>query len=196
MIDPKPDKPKRMPNPKLLPIAALVLVVLSLLFMATPLIRVTGSLQGNGNIVIQGNGPSVPPNVTSGGGTVQGFSGGGNGSQGPRVTLGSGVLNGSAGAIFYFVLVLVSLPAAVGMYLTKRWGQVFGIIMAVLYGLLGLLSLLPVLLIGSLGIRNPMSLILGLVRVLLAVGVIVLAAIPAKKMQTATAPVTTPATNA
>lgn len=194
-IDPKLGNPKRMLNPKLLPIAALVLVVLALLFMATPLLRVTGSLQGNGNIVIQGNGQSGPPNVAPGGGTVQRFFGGGNGSQGQRITLGSGMLGGSAGAIFYFVLVLVSLPAAAGMYLTKRWGQVFGIIIAVIYGLLGLLSLIPILLISFQGIRSPLGLFLGFLHVSLAVAVIVLAAFPAKKMPTPTVPVTTPAIN-
>lgn len=106
------------------------------------------------------------------------------------------MLNGSAGAIFNFVLVLVSLAAAVGMYLTKRWGQVLGIIMAVLYGISGLVSLLATLLINLPGIGNPLSLILHLdmilhfVHVLLAVAVIVLAAIPAQKLPTPTVPAT------
>lgn len=201
-IDAKPGKPKRMLNPKLLPIAALALVVLALLFMATPLLLVSGNLQGNGNIVIQGNGLSGPQTLAPGGGTVQKFSAGGNGSQGPRVTSGSGMLNGSAGAIFYFVLVLVSLAAAVGMYLTKRWGQVLGIIMAVLYGISGLVSLLATLLINLPGIGNPLSLILHLdlilhfVHVLLAAAVIVLAAIPAQKLPTPTVPATTLVTHA
>jgi len=195
-FDAKPGKAKRMLNPKLLPIAALVLVVLALLFMATPLLRVSGSLQGNGNIVIQGNGPSGPQTPAPQGGTVQRFSAGGNGTPDRRITLGSGMLNGSVGAIFYFVLVLVSLPAAVGMYLTKRWGQVFGIIMAVIYGLLGLLSLIPILLISFQGIRSPLGLFLGFLHVSLAAAVIVLAAIPAQKLPAPTMPVTTPATRA
>ena len=53
---------------------------------------------------------------------------------------------------FYFVALLLSLVAALGMLYTKRWGQVLGIIMAVLYGLLGLVSLLPILLMSSRGI--------------------------------------------
>lgn len=112
------------------------------------------------------------------------------------------MLNGSAGAIFYFVLVLVSLAAAVGMYLTKRWGQVLGIIMAVLYGISGLVSLLATLLINLPGIGNPLSLILHLdlilhfVHVLLAAAVIVLAAIPAQKLPTPTVPATTLVTHA
>jgi hypothetical protein len=195
-FDAKLVKPKRMLNPRLLSLAALVLVVLSLLFMATPLLQVSAGLPGNGNIVIQGNGPSSPQTLAPQKGAVQSFSAGGNGTPGRRMILGSGLLGGSAGAIFYFVLVLVSLPAAVGMYLTKRWGQVFGIIMAVLYGLLGLLSLLPILLISFQGIANPMGLILGFVRVFLAVAAIVLAAIPAKKLSAPTVPVTTPATSA
>jgi hypothetical protein len=53
--------------------------------------------------------------------------------------------------------------------------------------LLGLVSLLPILFISALGIRNPLSLILGVVHILLAIAVIVLASIPAKKL---TAPTT------
>jgi len=70
------------------------------------------------------------------------------------------------------------------MVSTKRWGQVLGIIMAVLYGLVGLVSLLPILLLGSAGLRNPFSLILGIAHVLLALAVIVLASIPARLMAT------------
>ncbi len=46
-------KPKkiRILNSKLLPIAALVLIVLALLFMATPLLRASGGFQRNGNFV-------------------------------------------------------------------------------------------------------------------------------------------------
>jgi hypothetical protein len=51
---------------------------------------------------------------------------------------------------------------------------------------LGLLSLLPILLMSVMGLRNPLSLILGVFHVLLAVAVIVLASIPLK---TVTAPV-------
>ena len=179
--NPKPVKTKKLLNSKLLPIAALILVVLALLFMATPLLRSSRGFQGGGNFVPRGNGQSFPQN----GFTIQG-----NGAQGQggtnlpvrRFGVGAGLLGGFAGAIFYFVLLLVALAAAVGMFMVKRWGQVLGIIMAVLYLLLGLLSLLPLILTSFLGLRNPLSIILGIAHVLLAVAVIVLASIPAKKV--------------
>ena len=68
------------------------------------------------------------------------------------------------------------------MFSVKRWGKVLGIIMAVFYLLLSLLALLPTLLISFMGIRNPLNIILGIVHLLLAVAVIVLASIPAKKL--------------
>jgi len=52
--------------------------------------------------------------------------------------------------------------------------------MAVLYGLLGLVSLLPLLLVRVAGAPNPVSLILGILHLLLGVAVIVLALIPGK----------------
>lgn len=91
------------------------------------------------------------------------------------------MFSGVASIIIYFIALLVSLAAAVGMYIPKRWGKVLGIIMAALYGLLGLVSLLPVLLLSALGTRNPLSLILGILHLLLAIAVIVLASIPAKQ---------------
>jgi len=168
----KPVKAKRILNPKLLSIAALVLVVLALLFLAAPLIRLTGGSQRAGAFVTPGNGTSgssVP------GGDPQVLTGGG--SPARRLTAGTG----SRGEIIlYFVMLLVSLAAAVGMLFTRRWGQVLAIIMAVLYGLLGLVSLLPLLLIRFVGAPNPVSLVLGIVHVLLAVSVIVFASIPGK----------------
>jgi hypothetical protein len=184
-IDPKPVRSKNNLNPKLLPFASLVLVLLALLFMATPLLRSTASFQGKSNFVVQGNGQSVIQNGT----TVQGS--GSSVPNRPVVRLGGGAVSGATGAILYFVLLLIALVAAVGMLFTKRWGQVLGIIIAVLYGLLGLVSLLPVLL----GIRNPLSLILGLVHLLLAVAVIVLASIPAKNGPIPARPVTTHSAN-
>jgi hypothetical protein len=183
-IDPKPAKTKRLLNPKLLPIAALVLVVLALLFMATPLLRASGGPQRNGNFVTQGNGQTPPRNIIPGGGGVQRFFGSGSGASPRQISIGGGLLGGIAGSIFYFVLLLVSLAAAIGMFMTRRWGQVLGIILAVLYSLLGLVSLLPLLLSISFGVRNPISLILGVLHLLLAVSVIVLASIPAKKAAT------------
>jgi hypothetical protein len=187
-LDPKPVKIKRLLNPKLLPIAALLLVVLALLFMATPLLRTGRAFQpGGGNFGVRGNGQNFPQNgfPTPAPGTLpQGrvFNGGQNGTNFPaqRLAVGGGFLNGVLGTVIYFVALMVSLAAAVGMFLTRRWGQVLGIIMAVIYFLLGLLSLLPLLLLGAFGLRNPLSLILGAVHVVLAVVVIVLASIPAK----------------
>jgi hypothetical protein len=165
----KPVKAKKILNTKLLPIAALVLVVLALLSQAGPLIRPASGLQRTGNFVTNANGPTGTA-VPGSGATVT-----------PRpVTPGSGLIGGLGGVIFYFVALLISLAAAVGMLFTKRWGQVLAIIMAVLYGLLGLLSLLPLLLIRFAGAPNPINLVLGLVHLLLAVAVIVLAAIPGK----------------
>ncbi|MGD0750946.1 MAG: hypothetical protein ABSA23_06010 [Anaerolineales bacterium] len=174
-LDPKPVKPKRILNTKLLPIAALLLVVLALLFLAAPLIRLAGGTQRAGNFVTPGNGQS--------GSSVQGsgpqvlIGGAGSQAQTRRFTVGTG---GRGGIILYFVMLLVSLAAAVGMLFTRRWGQVLGIIIAVLYGLLGLVSLLPLLLIRIVGAPNPVSLVLGIVHVLLSVSVIVLASIPGK----------------
>jgi hypothetical protein len=182
--DSKPVKAKKLLNPKLLPIAALLLVILALLFMATPLIRASGGLQRNGNIVPQATGQTPPRAITPGGGLGQRFIVGGGGTSPRQVTLGGGLLGGIAGSIFYFVLLLVALVAAVGMFIPRRLGQILGIIMAVIYGLLGLVSLLPLLLAFSFGIRNPVSLILGIFHILLAVAVIVFASIPAKSVST------------
>ena len=206
--DPKPVKTKRLLNPKLLPIAALLLVVLALLFMATPLLRSTRGFQGGGNFTARGNGQPVPQNGfvirgngaqgqvspgQSGGPQVQVSPGqGGSNLTGRRFGVGAGLLGGFAGAILYFVLLLVALAAAVGMFMVKRWGQVLGIIMAVLYFLLGLLSLLPLIFMSFVGMRNPLSIILGVVHVLLAVAVIVLASIPAKKVPSPVVAAATP----
>jgi hypothetical protein len=172
-LEAKPRK-MRILNPKLLSIAALVLVVLALLFLAAPLIRLAGGAQRAGNFVTTGNGttgsavPGSSPQVLTGGGST---------AQARRIAVGTG---GRGGIILYFVMLLVSLGAAVGMLFTRRWGQVLAIIMGVLYGLLGLVSLLPLLFIRFVGAPNPVSILLGIVHVLLAVSVIVLASIPGK----------------
>ena len=188
---------KRVLNSKLLPIAALSLVVLALLFMATPLLRASRGGQ-RGAFGNPGNGQGFSQNGT----VVQGGSGaapqffsaqGGANPSGRRFVFGGGLLGGATGAIVYFIALLISLAAAVGMLYTKRWGQVLGIIMAVLYGLLGLVSLLPILLASSLGIRNPLSLILGILHVALAIAVIVLASIPARQVAASAVPAAPPA---
>lgn len=211
-LEAKPRK-VRILNPKLLSIAALVLVVLALLFLAAPLIRQATGFQSTGIFIPSGNagsgqvtstsaggaGPSLLINTSGTGGsggssasgaTGQGsgnqfFIGGGGGNQvqggtnlpARRITIGTG---SRVGVILYFVALLVSLAAAVGMLFTKNWGRVLAIVMGVLYGLLGLVSLLPLLLIRFVGSPNPATTVLGIVHVLLAVSVIVLASIPGK----------------
>jgi hypothetical protein len=185
---------KRILNQKLLPIAALLLLVLALLFMATPLLRMSRSFQGTGNFNRQNNGQSFRPNATPGQGNAPQFlPGQGNGTQGlpgqngsnatnRQLFRGIGFLSGRSGPIVYFVALLVALVAALGMLFIKRWGRILGILMAVLYLLAGLASLLPILLFGSFALRNPLSLALGIAHVVLAIAVIVLALIPAKKV--------------
>jgi hypothetical protein len=200
--DPKPVKTSKL-NPKLLTIAAVLLIVLALLFMATPLLRTSRGFQRSSNFVPQGNGQSFQQNGFPAQGNGQSFpqngfpnQGSGSQSQGGSnypnrqfAARGGGLLrlaflNGVTGVIVYFLALLISLAAAVGMFLTRRWGQILGICMAVLYLLLGLVSLLPILLIGAIDLRNPLSLILGSAHILLAVAVIAFASIPAKKLAT------------
>ena len=168
-LEAKPRK-GRILSPKLLSIAALLLVVLALLFLAAPLIRTAGGIQRTGNFVLQTNGQSVPQNGASAAGNATNLTN-------RRLAVGGG----RGGIIIYFLALLVSLAAGLGMLFTKRWGQVLGIIMAVLYVLLGLVSLLPVFLVRSTGAPNFVSLILGFVHLVLAVSVIVLASIPGKQ---------------
>ena len=72
-LDPKPIK-KNSLNTKLLPIAALVLIVLALVFMATPLLRVSG-VSGAGRTGFNRQFNGTGPTGTNG----QGIPGGGNG---------------------------------------------------------------------------------------------------------------------
>lgn len=199
---------KRMLNRTLLPIAAGILILLALLFMATPLLRQTRRFQGGGNLGTQGIGPSFQQNGSprqgsgtpgpgvfnqgSGsqvspdqGGGRQFFSNqGGANSTNRRFIAGIGFLGGRSGPIIYFIALVISLAAAVGMFMARRWGQVLGIVMAILYLLVGVVSLLPILLFSAFALRNPFTLILGIVHVALAIAVIVLASIPAKKLPT------------
>jgi hypothetical protein len=187
----KPVKIKKL-NPKLLAIAAVLLLVLALLFLATPLLSTTSGFQPSGNFVLRNNGQSLP------GGEVdfpdrgyipqgQGFPGQGgsdipSGSVGrPGNLMGFGLLGGIGGTIVYALGLLLSLAAAFGMFMVKRWGKMLGIIMAVFYLLLSLFGLLPILLISFMGIRNPLNFILGILHLLLAVAVIILASLPEKK---------------
>jgi uncharacterized membrane protein (DUF2068 family) len=95
--------------------------------------------------------------------------------------MGFGLLGGIGGTIVYALGLLLSLAAAFGMFMVKRWGKMLGIIMAVFYLLLSLFGLLPILLISFMGIRNPLNFILGILHLLLAVAVIILASLPEKK---------------
>ena len=168
----KPVKAKKLLNTKLLPIAALVLVVLALLFLAAPLIRAAAGTARAGNFVTTGSGQGTGTQVVVGGGGTAGTT--------RRFGVGGGAAGGRTGIILYFVMLLISLTAAVGMLFIKRWGVVLAIIMGVLYGLFGLVSLLPLLFIRFAGAPNPVNINLGVVHLLLAVAVIVLASIPGK----------------
>ncbi len=186
-------------NSKTLTIGAAVLLVLALLFMATPLLGLTGvsganrtglggrfsglttpqagqngfPFQRNGT---QGQGNSTNP-TTPANPTGRTFT-----ARPAASLLRLGFLSGITGTIFYGIALLVSLLAAVGMFLTKRWGQVLGIIMGALYLILAVVSVLPLILAGFLRGSNFLSLGMSLLHVILAIAVIVLALIPAKKI--------------
>jgi len=198
-------------NTQLLPIAAILLLVLALLFMATPLIRSSSAFSARSGFTRQFNGRTLPDagTGTTAPGVQNGFPGPGNGIQGQGFPGGDGsnlplrrlggqgggllgfsLLGGMTGTIVYAIALLVSLAAAVGMFLTRRWGQVLGILMAVVYLLLALVSFLPMLLLGFLRGLNSLSLGLSILHLALAIAVIVLASIPGKKGPTPVLPVT------
>ncbi|MCX6036608.1 MAG: hypothetical protein NTW99_01695 [Chloroflexi bacterium] len=199
-------------NTKLLPIAAVLLLVLALLFMASPLLRGSTAFSARSGITRQFNGQTLPNGGTgtTAPGGQNGFPGQGSDLQGQGDStnparqfggqggglLGFGLLSGTTGTIVYAIALLVSLAAAVGMFITRRWGQVLGIVMAIVYLILALVNLLPTLLASFLGTRNTSGLILGIVHLLLAIAVIVLASIPAKKMLAPAIPATPPAASA
>jgi len=215
-LDAQPKKAKVL-NAKMLTIAAIVLIVLALLFLVTPLLGLNGitrsgnfprsfngqTFQGGQNgSPGQGNGPTFfqgNPNATPGqGNNFQGQGGTNNFPTrqfGARSGLfGLGLPGGTAGTIVYGIALLVSLVAAVGMFNAKRWGQVLGIIMAVFYALLTVIGFLPTLLLARfLGATSFLSLGINILHLLLAIAIIVLASIPAKK-GTIPAPAATPPT--
>ena len=198
-------------NSKTLTIAAVILVVLALLVMATPLLRFSGiSGRSSFNRQFPGPGTISPGGQNSFPAPGSGLQGQGflgqdipnqDGSNFPNRQfggragglLGFGILSGMTGTIVYAVALLFSLAAAAGMLLTRRWGQILGIVMSVLYILMTLVSLLPMLLLGVSGAINGLSLGLSILRLVMALAVIVLALIPAKK---ATAVATPPAASA
>jgi ABC-type glycerol-3-phosphate transport system permease component len=195
-------------NSKTLSIAAFLLLGLALLFVATPLLRVPGAASRTGfNRQFTGQtAPGAPNNFPSpGDGTQgQGFTAPNSGSQNPGGSTtgrtftnqpGSNLLrlsflSGITGTIVYALALLVSLAAAVGMFITRRWGQILGVIMAVVYLLLSLLNLIPMFLLGFASGLNALSLGLGITHLILAVAVIVLAVIPAKRTMTPPMPIT------
>jgi hypothetical protein len=191
--------------------------VLALLFMATPLLPGSTALSARSGFTPQFNGQTLPRapsgnrDYPAGTGTTtpggqNGFPSTGSGLQGqgnstnPTRQFGArsggllsfGLLSGMAGTIVYAIALLVSLAAAVGMFITRRWGQVLGIVMAVVYLILALVSFIPMLLLGFLRGLNGLSLGLSILHLVLAIAVIVLASIPAKKMMVPAAPAMTP----
>ena len=194
-------------NTKLLPVAAVLLLVLALLFMASTLLRGSTAFSARSGITRQFNGQTLPNGGTGttapspGTGTTSpggqnGFPGQGSDLQGQGNStnparqfggqggglLGFGLLSGTTGTIVYAIALLVSLAAAVGMFITRRWGQVLGIVMAVVYLILALVSFIPMILMGFMRALNGLSLGLSILHLVLAIAVIVLASIPAKKM--------------
>jgi hypothetical protein len=202
-------------NSKTLMVAAAVLMVLALLFMATPLLRVSGLANRTG-FPRTFNGQTAPGGQNTLPGLGNGTQGQGNPgteinpfnpnnpnnstgrplANGGRSLFGLGLLSGITGTIFYGIALLVSLAAAVGMFLTKRWGQVLGIVMGIVYLILAVVSFLPTILLGFGRGLNFLSLGLTGLHLVLAVAVIVLALIPAKKMLVQAVPIepVTPAT--
>jgi hypothetical protein len=184
-------------NSKTLMIAAALLIVLALLVLATPLLRPASGFSNRSGSARQftspgNNGQANPGQVFPGGQNGQAQSTPGfNTRQFPgrrSSILRLGFLSGITGTIVYAILLLVALIAAVGMFITKRWGQILGIIMAIVYLLLALVSLLPMILLGFARALNDLTLGLDILRLLLALAVIVLALIPAKKVMTPSIP--------
>ena len=77
-----------------------------------------------------------------------------------------------------------------GMFLTKSWGKVLGILMGVVYLLLAVVGLIPTILSAVTFARgfNALSLGLSILHLILAIAVIVLVLIPAKKILATAAP--------
>ena len=187
-------------NSKTLTIAAVILIVLALLFMATPLLRLSG-ISGRSGFNRQFNGQTNPGGgngfLNPGNGTPgQGFNNPGGGFQGQgnstnpnrqfaggNSLLRLGFLNGITGIIVYTIALLVSLAAALGMVFTKRWGQILGIVMGAIYLILSLFSFIPTILLGFARAINGLNLGLTIAHVVLALAVIVLALISARKVK-------------
>jgi hypothetical protein len=187
-------------NSKTLTIAAVILIVLALLFMATPLLRISG-ISGRSGFNRQftgqtnpggGNGFINPGNGSQGQGFIN--PNGGSQSQGNSTNpnrqfagrsslLRLGFLGGMTGIIVYTIALLVSLAAALGMVFTRRWGQVMGIVMGAIYLILSLFSVIPMILLGFARAINSLTLGLTIVHIVLALAVIVLALISSRKVK-------------
>jgi len=187
-------KTKKPLNATMLTIAAGVLVLLALLFLATPLINGNRGLPGNANFTRPSNGQlpqfnqngqqnGLPGTSTGGTGAVggqtfQGFQGR---QLGNRNFLSAfNLLGGSNRTLVYAIAFLLSLAAAIGMVMTRKWGRILGIVMAAIYILLAIIGLLPQLLFRFVGIRDPIGLIISATQLVLAVVVIILASLPGK----------------
>jgi len=207
-LEAKPIKEKKELNPTMLTVAAILLIVLALLFLASPLIQLNGGFQRGTNFPRQFTGQNG-----QGGGNGQPFfqgGQGGNGTQNPGGTnlpgrqfgtrtglLRLGLLGGIGAIVIYGIALVASLAAVIGMLSVKRWGKVLGIVMGVIYLLLALVSFLPSLLFSRFGgSSNPLSLILNGLHLVLAIAVIVFASIPAKNAVAPATTVTPPATTA
>lgn len=191
-------------NTTTLSIAGVLLLVLALLSLATPLVRVSNGINGGG-FSRQLNGQGFPggennfqPNQAFPGQENPGNQGGmplpgqgqrssGQDSQNLPIRQGAGgllrfgLLRGIAGTVVFGLALVISIAAALGMFLGKRWGQVIGIGMAVIHLVLAGLAFLPQILFSFMGRFNLLGIGLDVLRLLLAAAVIILALIPAKK---------------
>jgi hypothetical protein len=193
-------------NKTTLAIGAGVLLVLALLTLATPLMRSANPVNQAGfNRQFNGqNFPGDQNNLPSQSFPGQGFPGDQNGQafpgQGQRslgqdgqnfrsqgnisgfaTLLRFNFLSGITGTIVFGVALIISIVAALGMLLAKRWGQVSGIFMAVIYLVMAVLAILPTILFMFRIGTGFLTIVLDILRVLLAAAVIVLALLPARK---------------
>lgn len=193
------------PNSKTLTVAAALLIVLALLILASPLLDRSMGLRGRTGAAPQFSAPANGLSQTSPDfQNDQGFPAPGNapsgGTQGqtnpnfpnrqftgqmPRNIFRFGFLSGLSGTIVYTIALLLSIVAAAGMFMNKAWGKILGIILAVLYAALALLNILPTLFFSAiLRFSNPWNIALNILHLVLAIAVIVLASIPAKRLIT------------
>lgn len=191
-------KTKKPLNATMLSIAAGVLVLLALLFLAAPLVSGNRVLTGNDSFnrsstsgqppFDQNNLPNGQPGITNGfpgTGTTRQFQGFQGRQAGNRSFLSVFNLIGGRNRTFVNAIAfLVSMAAAIGMLMTRNWGRVLGIIMAIIYILFAIIGLLPELLFRLNGIRSPVGLIISVLELILAAAVIILSSLPGKPLPT------------